>query len=390
MRSALLVAALAGSACVCSQGKDDRKATPPGTASSTASGTGSATGSGTSSSTGDSPVDVPPGEDALLGYVLGFELDDAKAKTDMAEFTRSPHPFGSERQKEIIAWLEARLQEGGARVVRDSFVAATPNPAVSSDQAGPVANTVDLAGVNVVALDSVKSEPACAVALGTHFDTKVVPGTSYVGANDGGSSTIALLHQLAYLKAQKAGFDLSCDIIGLFFDGEEAVLLNWTDGQVKHPARIQDNTYGSRSLAGRLTDCSFEGKAAKCLPDTLGGKPLVALVLMDMIGSPSLKISRDSLSTKALSDLAAAGAKALGVENAYDKSEHAVQDDHVPFLSKGVPAVDLIDFNNLDYWHRAGDTSEKLSYDSIETAGRIALFVALSVARAPKDYLDAR
>lgn len=390
MRRTLLVAALAGSACVCSQSKDDRKATPPGTVPVTASSTGSDTGSGTSSSTGDSPADVPSGDDALLSYVLGFELDEAKAKTDMAEFTKSPHPFGSERQKEIIAWLEARLQEGGARVVRDSFIVATPNPAVSSGQTGPVANTIDLAGVNVVALDSVKSEPACVVALGTHFDTKIVPGTSYVGANDGGSSTIALMHQLAYLKAQKVGFDLRCDIIGLFFDGEEAVLLNWTDGQVNHPARIQDNTYGSRSLAGQLTDCSFEGQAAKCLPETLGGKPLVALVLMDMIGSPSLKISRDSLSTKTLSDLAAAGAKALGVEHAYDKYEHAVQDDHIPFLSKGVPAVDLIDFNNLDYWHRDGDTSEKLSYDSIETAGRIALYVALSVARAPKSYLGAK
>ena len=48
----------------------------------------------------------------------------------------------------------------------------------------------------------------------------------------------------------------------------------------------------------------------------------------------------------------------------------AVEDDHVPFLKAGVPAVDLID---LEYapWHTAEDTLDKVSARSMEVVGRV-------------------
>ena len=44
-------------------------------------------------------------------------------------------------------------------------------------------------------------------------------------------------------------------------------------------------------------------------------------------------------------------------------------DDHVPFAQRGIPAVDLIDF---DYpaWHTTGDTADKVSPLSLERIGR--------------------
>ena len=318
--SAFLIVALASSACVCSRGKDEQKS-PSAHAAKTATDTAT----------------TPVVADNILKYSLSYRLDQTQAATDIAEFTRSPHPFGSPRQSEIITWLESRLQKHGIKVVRDPFTAMIPNPAALNAASGPVADTLELAGANVVALEALKSDTPCVVALGTHFDTKIVSGTEYVGANDGGSSTIALLQQLHHLKSNRPAFDLTCDIVGFFFDGEEALLANWTDGQTIHPAKIQDNTYGSRSLAARLTSCTFEDKPARCLPSLLGGKPLIALVLMDMIGSPTLQISRDGNSTKILRDLAEAGAKTLGIGERYDRYTRDIEDDHIHSLLRRFP-----------------------------------------------------
>ncbi len=320
----------------------------------------------------------------------GFTLSPEIARADLAVYAAAPHPFGSPRQAEIIAWLETRIKEAGAMATRDPFTAETPNPAVTSDSGGPMALTVTAAGANLVASGTVRDDAPCVVALGTHFDTKIVEGLSYVGANDGGSSTVVLIQQLAYLKSQRAKLGgVVCDVIGIFFDGEEAVLKEWTDGQLRHPAKIQDNTYGSRSLASRLTDCAYEGKKAKCLPASLGGKPLVALVLMDMIGSPDIVISREKYSTAALVALAEKGAKSLGSPDVYGRDPHGIEDDHIPFLKAGVPAIDLIDFNHVRTWHGPGDDPASISMESLAIAGKLALFTALSVASEPKVFTPA-
>ncbi|MBK6646867.1 MAG: M28 family peptidase [Anaerolineales bacterium] len=43
-------------------------------------------------------------------------------------------------------------------------------------------------------------------------------------------------------------------------------------------------------------------------------------------------------------------------------------DDHTPFLEKGVPAVDIIDFDYA-YWHTAADTPDKVSPESLHAVG---------------------
>jgi Zn-dependent M28 family amino/carboxypeptidase len=223
------------------------------------------------------------------------------------------------------------------------------------------------------------------VLLASHVDTKAVPGAEYVGANDSGSSTAVLLQQLAYLQktAVAGGNPEHCAIAGVFFDGEEAVLPNWSDGETVHPAHIRDNTYGSRHAAGRLTRCAAGGHEGTCLPADLGGAPVVAMILMDMIGSPDLKISRDANSSPALVDLAAAGAAALGAPGAYDALPHGIEDDHMPYKVQGVPVLDLIDFNHLAYWHRPGDEPATISKESLELGARLGLYVAAAVAQNP-------
>ena len=166
---------------------------------------------------------------------LQTKLDQAKAQADLGEFTKAPHPFGSPRQGEILSWLEARIKESGATPVRQAFSAQVPNAGVTGT--GPEALTVERLGANVYAAGTTRDDAACVVALGTHTDTKQLAFTSFVGANDGGSSTVALLHLLAYLRGLRGKGDLVCDVIGIFFDGEVYVGEKGVEQVSKLPTR---------------------------------------------------------------------------------------------------------------------------------------------------------
>lgn len=329
----------------------------------------------------------------VLAAASALKLDMNKATVDLSELTKAPHPLGSPRQKAVGDYLAGRAQAEGGLIVRQPFTATVPNPAALTAN-GPVSQTLEKSGVNLWAINVTRpaAEAApCVVALASHYDTKDIPGLDYVGANDSGSSSLGLLVQLRQVKQVAADADvtLACDVVFVWFDGEEAILANWSDGEEVHPAKIQDNTYGSRHAAGLLTDCTFEGSAAKCLPTDLGGKPLIALVLMDMIGSPTLILTRDAHSSARLVTTAAEAARALGRPDVYDSNPRAIEDDHIPFLAKGVSALNLIDFNHLDYWHAPGDDAVNISFESIELASRIGLYVALAAASEPKVFLHA-
>jgi len=325
---------------------------------------------------------------AAVAIARNFALPSAQVQAALADLTLAPHPFGSSRQAELADLLAQRARNSGMTIDRQSFTAQVPNPA-ALDPAKPAALTLARNGINLYVRNVVVPGAPCVVALASHYDTKIVEGTDYLGANDSGSSSAVLLAQLDYLhhlphtakapNAAKAA-NLHCDIIGIFFDGEEAYLTGWTDGLIGHPAHMQDNTYGSRAAAKRLTTCQFAGKAAHCLPPDLGGKPLLAVVLMDMIGSPNVQLSRDARSSPELVRFASMTAEALNKKSVYDSTAQPIEDDHVPFAELGISVIDLIDFHHLQAWHRAGDDVKTLSVASMELAGQVALGVAAQAA----------
>ena len=101
-----------------------------------------------------------------------------------------------------------------------------------------------------------------------------------------------------------------------------------------------------------------------------------ALILLDMIGDKDLDILRDAYSTRWLQDLLWETAEQLGYGRHFTDRETFVDDDHVPFVQKGIPAVDLIDFNYglwNRYWHSAQDTLDKLSPQSLQIVGDVVL-----------------
>ncbi len=317
-----------------------------------------------------------------------FQLDELQAKDDLAVFTKFPHPFGSEYQKTVAQYFLQRMRAIGFEVALQSFEADVPVPQEHS--MSPL--TKSLKGENVLAYDTSILQKPCVVLVGSHYDTKIVPGMSYVGANDGGSSSVLLMQLLPYLNKMTASLPVSqqseaCGIVSVWFDGEESQLEGWMDGELSHPARIKDNTYGSRHFVSELSACSWHQTPMKCL--ALGDKkiPVVGLVLFDLVGSRDIVFSLDLESTSALSKELGDAAKTLGLDDRLTPHWTNIEDDHIPFVKAGIPALNIIDFTHLDTWHRDGDTVQNISLESIETAGILGSYVISRLLLAPQDFL---
>lgn len=301
--------------------------------------------------------------------------DETRVRSAVEELTAEPHTMGSPRQAQLADWLQKETETMGLTVSVDTFPVAVPDPSLLGSSGSVMQKlTIDLTARNVYATLKVPKAD-CVVLLGSHYDTKRLETGPHVGANDSASSSAALLEIMRQLKERS---DLKCSVMAVWFDGEEAWLPEWRDGQDRHPARQQDNLYGSRHLAEQLQSCP----PTQCLPQHLGGERVKALVLLDMIGMPQVKLALDSLSDPQLMTLAVNLDKQLFQGELYGRSfVRSVVDDHVPFMQKGVPAIDLIDFDNLHTWHQPTDLPETLDYKSIEKVSQLAMAMVLQLAQ---------
>jgi glutaminyl-peptide cyclotransferase len=246
-----------------------------------------------------------------------------------------PRPAGSAEHRQLQAYVRQQLKAFGLTAQSDTWTASTPT--------GPKQMTnlwVRLPGTS-----------GKAIAITGHYDTKVMPGIGFVGANDGGSSTGVLL-ELARVLAKAPRKD---DLYLIWLDGEEAVA-NWT---------ATDSLYGSRRLANQWKQSGM-------------AKKVKALINVDMIGDRQLSLVYELNSTGWLRDLVWQTAHELGYKKEFETAGGAIEDDHVPFLAAGIPSLDLIDFDygpGNSYWHTPQDTVDKLSARSLEVIGRVLLAV---------------
>ena len=82
--------------------------------------------------------------------------------------------------------------------------------------------------------------------------------------------------------------------------------------------------------------------------------------------------SRESNSTRWLTDIIWNAARRQKLGRHFDAEETPIEDDHIPFVDAGVPAVDLIDLE-FDAWHTAGDTLDAVSARSLQVVGDVLL-----------------
>ncbi len=245
-----------------------------------------------------------------------------------------PRPAGSEALEKSRLYIIEQLKSAGWTAARSEFSDQTPRGKMTF--------------VNLIArFGTSEKKEAAQFLLCSHYDTKTFDTIRFVGANDGGSSTGLLIEMARVLALSPA---LAAKIELLFFDGEEA-FENFT---------ATDGLYGSRHFAQELRD---SGKAKS----VRGG------ILFDMIGDKSLDVTLPSDSPAALTRNIFAAADALGQRAYFTYLDRGMTDDHTPLNEIGIPVIDLIDFD-FPPWHTAGDTLDKISAESLEIVGRVALY----------------
>ena len=189
------------------------------------------------------------------------------------------------------------------------------------------------------------------IVLATHYETNYPLRTiNFVGANDGASTTGLLLA----IADQLRGHTLDGYSVWLVFDDGEEAFTVWSDS---------DSTYGTKHLAAKW------GRDG-----TLGR--IKAFMVADMIGNKDLNIQHESRSAGWLVDLVAKAAKKFGYERYFFMKTEQIEDDHLPFVQRGVPAIDIIDIDygpNNAYHHTALDTLDKISAKSLTIDGDVFL-----------------
>ncbi|XP_029923579.1 glutaminyl-peptide cyclotransferase-like a [Myripristis murdjan] len=220
--------------------------------------------------------------------------------------------------------------------------------------------------------------------LTCHYDSKSLPPDPrapekvFLGASDSAVPCAMILElatsldaQLRSLKQQKPPVTLQL----VFFDGEES-FEEWTD---------TDSLYGSRHMAERMASTPHPpGSTHTTLLQAVD-----LFVLLDLLGGPDPLIVNHFDNTARWFDRLITAEKRLhrqGLlmshpsEQTYFRKDvylGPVQDDHIPFLHKGVPVLHVITTPFPQFWHTLDDTEENMHRPTVENLTKVlAVFLA--------------
>lgn len=216
------------------------------------------------------------------------------------------------------------------------------------------------------------------LVLACHYDSKYFPhwdNRVFVGATDSAVPCAMILELARALDKQLLSLknisdlkpDLSLQLI--FFDGEEA-FLHWSP---------HDSLYGSRHLASKMASTPHPPGARDT--NQLHGMDL--LILLDLIGAPNPTFPNFFPNSARWFDRLQAIEHELHVfgllkdhswERRYFQNYGyggVIQDDHVPFLRKGVPVLHLIPSPFPEVWHTMDDNEENLDKTTIDNLNKI-------------------
>jgi Iap family predicted aminopeptidase len=229
---------------------------------------------------------------------------------------------GSSGHVQVREWMRAELESAGWEV--------------------EIHQTVRL-GQPIYNLIAKRNDQPPQIILGAHYDTRLYADNDpdvnnhalpVPGANDGASGVAVLLELARTLPEGIVPTWL------VFFDAED-------NGRIDG----WDWILGSRAFVEEI----------EVNPE--------AVVIVDMIGDADLNIHLEKNSDKTIRAEIWEAAEQLGYGHVFINTEkYAILDDHTPFLEKGIPAVDIIDFD-YEYWHTIEDTPDKVSAESLGIVG---------------------
>jgi hypothetical protein len=262
------------------------------------------------------------GDDASTAALKVDRFDRDRAFADLRhQVELGPRPAGSDAARELAKWLRDRLPRGRIQTVRDGWQ-------------------------NVVGSIPGRGKP---ILVAAHYDTKDIPG--FVGANDGAGGTAAVL-EIARALAKAKRPAAAPPIRFVLFDGEESP----DDSKDFYSTGLR----GSRPYARE------------------NAEELRAMILLDFVAEKgNMRIPREETSYLGLWRQLRAAARKVGSLSVFpDATAGGVVDDHTPFLRRGVPAIDLIDFT-FDCWHRTCDDMSAVSARSLDLVGEAVVQLLL-------------
>ncbi|XP_002158175.3 glutaminyl-peptide cyclotransferase [Hydra vulgaris] len=216
------------------------------------------------------------------------------------------------------------------------------------------------------------------LAFAAHYDSKLmkpVNGKYFLGAIDS-AVPCAMLLDLASILTKSYNKDLNNSKLSevspmlLFLDGEEA-FVKWDKS---------DSIYGARNLAQKLStqvrmNSDITTKSITMLDS------LDAFILLDLLGAKDPHIFDMYNSTSSLYKNLQDIEKQLHENNDINNespyfvgsppSSIFIEDDHVPFLEKGVPILHIIPVPFPKEWHTLEDDADALDPKTIENLLKI-------------------
>jgi len=183
------------------------------------------------------------------------------------------------------------------------------------------------------------------IVVGAHYDTKDMSG--FVGANDGAGGTAELVQLTRQLKPRTIG----PTVMFVAFDGEET------------PRGVPDDQFLSAGVRGSRVAAEAYRRAE-------------AMILLDFVADKRLSLPREGSSDGKLWAALRKAAHGAGVGSYFPATtEDPIEDDHTPFQQRGVPAIDLIDWD-FPCWHKTCDNLSAVSERSLDASGEaVAAFL---------------
>ncbi|MEZ5121326.1 MAG: M28 family peptidase [Solirubrobacterales bacterium] len=262
---------------------------------------------------------APPAAVAPAAPKARVDRFDADRAMDWArrQVELGPRPAGSPAQRQAAELLRAALPDG-------RFVGLGP-----TDPSHPPLRNIEGALPG-------RGKPILLVA---HYDTTPVPG--YVGANNSAAGVGAVMELARTLRRHPPRSGRPVHF--LLTDGEEA------------PEYPPKGDFYEEGLRGS----KFAARTSRA------GQ----VIVLDFVAQKDLRIPRELGSDAGLWRELRAAARRVGVARVFpDATRGEILDDHTPFARRGIPAIDLIDF---DYpcWQQPCDTMDKLDVRSLDAAG---------------------
>lgn len=208
------------------------------------------------------------------------------------------------------------------------------------------------------------------LVLACHYDSKFTKEGTFIGATDSAvpcAMMISVARELAPKLETIKGTGSQLTLQFIFFDGEEA-FRSWTD---------KDSLYGSRNLAKKWNSLQYP---ANNRDGTNFLHRMDLLVLLDLLGTPnptffsSISSGDRWFQHGASIEQRLRAANLLSTRNQIFRTEFApggIEDDHVPFMRRGVPILHLIATPFPSVWHTDADNRSALDFTTIDDLNKI-------------------